>query len=638
MQIRIFSKVRAFTILSAAIISVVMMIMGSKTYSFFESQKKSRSLIANTLALQSSLSRVAAVPASWRVPGQIGADIRERLQAWSVAHKAFMSEIDAVKQAPLDSLARMATEELNGYLVNIERAEAGPDVVGALIQAFTLEDQLLAYIRQVQEIKEEESVAFLTRLLLIALPVALIAIGMAWWIAGPMMNQIQEDAQQLAQEKEEILTLNDQLKDAQAELEANMEELSVTNESLEAQSNQLKLINEQIIKTTEELSVAKDRMEMLSMVADKTDNAVVITDQHGLIEWVNEGFIQLTGFTLEEVKGSKPGAFLQGPETDPQTIRRIGEKVRNAQPITADIINYSKDGRKYWLRLNIEPVKDARGQLHRFIAVETDITQMKENELMLQDTLKRLRHNLTHAKKMQDALNQEEHKALAGFKDGFIYQQPRDIVSGDFYWRSRNSKEKIIVVADCTGHGASAALMTIAGISLLRHIVDDEQLTDPAEIIRQLDLRLQMLFSSGRDLVINDSICLTVMAVCEAEKRLRIATAQSSALLIRNGEAIQVKGSKFPAGGFQFSENKEFANYQTDLQEGDRYYLYSDGFQDQFGGPENKKYMSRRFREFLHGISQMPMVHQSILIKQEFLAWRQKNVQTDDILVVGIEP
>ena len=121
----------------------------------------------------------------------------------------------------------------------------------------------------------------------------------------------------------------------------------------------------------------------LALVASSTDNAVVITDADGRIEWVNEGFTRVTEYSLDEVKGKKPGAVLQGPETDPETVAAVRAKLREGRAFENEIVNYSKSGRKYWLAISVQPIHDEFGRLTNFIAIESDITGRKAAEAAL---------------------------------------------------------------------------------------------------------------------------------------------------------------------------------------------------------------------------------------------------------------
>ena len=123
----------------------------------------------------------------------------------------------------------------------------------------------------------------------------------------------------------------------------------------------------------------------LALVASRTDNAVVITDARGGIEWVNEGFTRVTGYAPAEVLGKKPGAFLQGPETDPATVALIRAHVAAGTGFDTEIVNYSKAGRKYWLAISVQPIHDEQGRLTNFIAIESDVTERKEQERALRE-------------------------------------------------------------------------------------------------------------------------------------------------------------------------------------------------------------------------------------------------------------
>lgn len=119
----------------------------------------------------------------------------------------------------------------------------------------------------------------------------------------------------------------------------------------------------------------------LSLVADNTDNSVIITNKHGLIEYVNEGFMRMTGYRMEEVINKKPGSFLQGPETNQDTIRMMRNNIQEGKPFTGEVLNYSKQGEPYWISLTINPVFNERGDLEKFISVQANITETKIKNL-----------------------------------------------------------------------------------------------------------------------------------------------------------------------------------------------------------------------------------------------------------------
>jgi PAS domain S-box-containing protein len=124
----------------------------------------------------------------------------------------------------------------------------------------------------------------------------------------------------------------------------------------------------------------------LAIVASRTDNAVVVTDATGLVEWINDGFVRLTGWTLPEIIGQKPGSILQGPDTDPATVHYMSEQLAKGEGFKVELINYSKSGRKYWIASEVQPILDDAGRTINFMAIQSDITDRKEADRVLRET------------------------------------------------------------------------------------------------------------------------------------------------------------------------------------------------------------------------------------------------------------
>jgi len=134
----------------------------------------------------------------------------------------------------------------------------------------------------------------------------------------------------------------------------------------------------------QQADAASRHAEKLALVASRTDNAVIITDIQGLIDWVNDGFTRISGYALDEVIGKKPGSFLQGPDTDPLTVEFMRQQLARGEGFKTEIMNYAKDGRKYWLGIEVQPIYDSAGELRNFMAIESDITARKQVEQELQ--------------------------------------------------------------------------------------------------------------------------------------------------------------------------------------------------------------------------------------------------------------
>lgn len=145
-------------------------------------------------------------------------------------------------------------------------------------------------------------------------------------------------------------------------------------------NDDLKKVMERLTAQQARLRVQEAEARKLALVAARTDNAVVVTDAEGLIEWVNDGFVRLTGYTLKEAVGRTPGSFLQGPETDPKTVEFMRNRIRNGSSFNAYVLNYHKNGSPYWISLEVQPVLNESGKLTNFIAIEEDITKRRRNE------------------------------------------------------------------------------------------------------------------------------------------------------------------------------------------------------------------------------------------------------------------
>lgn len=245
--------------------------------------------------------------------------------------------------------------------------------------------------------------------------------------------------------------------------------------------------------------------------------------------------------------------------------------------------------------------------------------------------------SIAYAKRIQDSLLPSSEKIAEAF-DHFVYYQPRDIVSGDFYWFCEKEDKYFLAVADCTGHGVPGAFMSMIGHALLNEIVNILHITDAGKILDALDDKLHKALQKSDNDYTSPSDGMDI-AICVFDKKLK--TVQYSGafrplLLLRNNQITEYKGDRFAIGG-SFVENKKFSTHTIDLQQGDHIYLSSDGYVDQFGGDEGKKLKTKNFKELLINIHKHPLKHQENKIISTFEEWKQDYEQVDDILVIGLK-
>ena len=212
---------------------------------------------------------------------------------------------------------------------------------------------------------------------------------------------------------------------------------------------------------------------------------------------------------------------------------------------------------------------------------------------------------------------------------------PKDIVSGDFYWMYDSGELRFIAAVDCTGHGVPGAFMSIIGHNSLNKIVREYELTKPSEIVDQLNVEVMNALLQRHEKAINDGMDLALIAFNKKTFTLEYAGAYNPLYVIRKGELFEYKGDRFPVGMTTMDERKKFTNHNVDIQPGDMLYMCSDGYADQFGSTEGKKYKSGNVKKLLSQIWDLPVREQKERLENEILEWKGSLSQVDDIMFIG---
>lgn len=288
------------------------------------------------------------------------------------------------------------------------------------------------------------------------------------------------------------------------------------------------------------------------------------------------------------------------------------------------------------------------------IAASRDLVmdQKKHIEGMLHE----VNQSIDYAQRIQATVLPEESFLDEHFDSHFILYKPKNKVSGDFYWCAHVEGQIIVAVADCTGHGVPGAFMSMLGTSFLREIVQKEYITDPAVILRKLRKEiikaLKQKGTSGEQntpasLSVKDGMDIALVSINKKSKLMHYAGANSSLLFIRHAEIVEnlkvalheLKADKMPIGIFDQMVN--FTNHEIQMQSGDMIYIFSDGYADQFGGSNTKKYLSKNFRKLITEISTKSMLEQKVILDVTIENWKTgfdvHCEQTDDITVLGIK-
>ena len=210
------------------------------------------------------------------------------------------------------------------------------------------------------------------------------------------------------------------------------------------------------------------------------------------------------------------------------------------------------------------------------------------------------------------------------------------MVSGDFYWLYAKEDYVFFSVFDCTGHGVPGALMSMIGNSLLNEMIVERKLLETNEILDAISDKVKKSFyNQGQENQHRDGMDMVLCRFNKKTNELMYSAANNSLLLISKGQLFEYKGDRRPIGYF-LGKGILFTSNTVQLHFGDRIYLYSDGFVDQFGGERNRKYKSKNLKEFLLSISGNTMIDQGRLISEEFARWKGENDQLDDVCVMGV--
>lgn len=265
------------------------------------------------------------------------------------------------------------------------------------------------------------------------------------------------------------------------------------------------------------------------------------------------------------------------------------------------------------------------------------IHQKEEIEIKNRD----ITDSINYAQRIQASILPSTHRLNEIFSGSFVFYQPRDIVSGDFYWYDRIDDDRFIIVcADSTGHGVPGAFMSMIGTTLIKDICLRSEVSTPSEVLETLDQEVREALNQNAETDgSNDGMDIIVAEINLRTRRFIVSSAMRPVILYKGGEQIYVKGSRSSVGGQldETSVEKDFTNESFDLNKGDIVYMFSDGYPDQFGGPLGRKFKMVRLKNLLRDIHDKPMDEQYNYVKSNFFLWKEDLEQVDDVLFMGIK-
>ncbi len=266
--------------------------------------------------------------------------------------------------------------------------------------------------------------------------------------------------------------------------------------------------------------------------------------------------------------------------------------------------------------------------------VEERTAEVVQKSIELEKKNKDITDSIRYAKRIQTAVLPPE----IPFENTFIFFRPKDIVSGDFYWLEKIGNKEMIAAVDCTGHGVPGAFLSILGHSMLTKIVREYGILEPAKILDQLDLEIINALHQKNvegERIVNDGMDLALICYNKDTQILEYAGGYNPLIMVRNGELEEIKADRFPIGMTTVHDDKKFTNNEIKVEKGDTFYIFSDGYADQFGGNDGRKLRKKTMKDILLEIQNKSMAEQGKYLEEFILEWMKNYDQIDDIVFVG---
>lgn len=263
--------------------------------------------------------------------------------------------------------------------------------------------------------------------------------------------------------------------------------------------------------------------------------------------------------------------------------------------------------------------------------------EIQKQSAQIAELYDQVKDSILYAKRIQEAILPSKEEINTALKNSMVLFRPKDIVSGDFYWFSEKHDRAIIAAADCTGHGVPGALMSMIGSSLLNEIVNEKGIVEPAQILFALKQGvIKALNKHPSADQTKDGMDIAICSIPKTGNKIEFAGANNPLWMIRNGEILEHRGDRQPVGIYGDNLDTPYTNHEVEVLSGDTVYIFSDGYADQFGGPNGKKFKYSQFKKLLVDINEEPMVKQRDVLNTAIEQWMGEEEQIDDILVVGI--
>mgnify|MGYP002623623375 FL=1 len=270
--------------------------------------------------------------------------------------------------------------------------------------------------------------------------------------------------------------------------------------------------------------------------------------------------------------------------------------------------------------------------------LETKNAEIEQQKAIVEVKNNQITDSLNYARKIQDSILVPEEKIRQWMPQMFVYYQPKDIVSGDFYWFSKFENKYVLTAIDCTGHGVPGAFLSMIGNTLLHEIVNIKHVFKPDQILAMLHTGLMLALNQHEDSDSEDGMDMSLCTVDSKLHRFQFAGAKNNLYVVQGDKLKVLKANIYSIGGRPLRPDMkvEFTSYDFMYDDDTSIYMFSDGYMDQFGGAENEKFNTMRFREMILANRNLPMEQQKQVVAETMANWKGNRQQIDDFLVLGV--
>lgn len=440
-----------------------------------------------------------------------------------------------------------------------------------------------------------------------------------------------------------------------------LEEL-VNERTQQIQQNnaELEQQKEEILTQAEELLIVNQELEKFSIIIRETDNAVILADKDGNFVWVNPAFTKIFGYTFEELINDVSSNLI-ADRTEPHIKKIVNRCLTKKVTVEYELKLKNRFGKDIWIHTTLTPLIDDEGNIVSLVAIDSDITNQKNAEKRIIEQKDQITSSIKYALKIQESILPSKQEIGILF-DNFIIYEPKDIVSGDFYWvsnvfRTENNKFRRVpnvenglkvghtvyfAAVDCTGHGVPGAFMSLIGSRLLGEIVNEQRISKPKDILYHLDFKLSRVLKRSQKrnydgMVV--SICRFDKMLENKQEVLKVTFAGAKQHISyysqKTKKFTKLRGSARQIG-FVVNENLEFFDKEFTLTNGDSLFLYSDGLKD-LNNPQRESFGHTQIINILRENINKPIEDIGVELKKKMNEWLKDEHQRDDITFIGLK-